>query len=178
MSKVVIYGTQSMGISIAQMLMSSTEQQYKVVGFLNDETNATNKYILGLPVFSTTDKDIMLDNLKKNHVESIIVSPLKIKELDRYNAFDIFIENNIHILVLPNISKMEDIVSKVDVEKNLRNIQIDISFTQPKMIILYVFKDYVKLLLIKILNILEAELEKKLLMMSTHYKSHHQRKDD
>ena len=45
MSKVVIYGTQSMGISIAQMLMSSTEQQYKVVGFLNDETNATNKYI-------------------------------------------------------------------------------------------------------------------------------------
>ena len=125
MSKVVIYGTQSMGISIAQMLMSSTEQQYKVVGFLNDETNATNKYILGLPVFSTTDKDIMLDNLKKNHVESIIVSPLKIKELDRYNAFDIFIENNIHILVLPNISKMEDIVSKVDVEKNLRNIQIE-----------------------------------------------------
>ena len=83
MSKVVIYGTQSMGISIAQMLMSSTEQQYKVVGFLNDETNATNKYILGLPVFSTTDKDIMLDNLKKNHVESIIVSPFKIKELDR-----------------------------------------------------------------------------------------------
>lgn len=125
MTKVVIYGTQSMGISIAQMLMSSTEQSYKVVGFLNDESNAENKLILGLPVFSTTDKSVMLSDLKKQGVESIIVSPMKIKQLDRYNAFDTFIENNIHILVLPNISKIEDTVSRVDVEKNLRNIQIE-----------------------------------------------------
>lgn len=124
MTRVVIYGTQSMGISIAQMLMSSTEQHYKVVGFL-DDSNSSKKIILDLPIFSTVNKEILISQLKKNKVESIIVSPFKIKQLDRYHAFDIFIQNNIHILVLPSISKIEDFSSHVDVEKNLRNIQIE-----------------------------------------------------
>lgn len=125
MTRVVIYGTQSMGISIAQMLISSTEQHYTVVGFLDDESNSSNKIILGLPVFSTVNKETLVSLLKKNKVESIIVSPFKIKKLDKYHDFDIFIQNNIHILVLPSISKIEDISSHVDVEKNLRNIQIE-----------------------------------------------------
>ena len=98
--KVLIYGTKSAGLSIAKMLQSNMESTYRPVGFISDANDDTQRHhLLGLKVYSINKELISL--MKKQNINSIIISPIKMKELNPLQDLSIFIENNLHILTTP-----------------------------------------------------------------------------
>lgn len=122
---VVVYGTQSAGVSIAKMIRSASDSKYRLVGFLGDLQSVTDKFIFGMPVASTTDKKKLLRFLTQKKVRAIIVSPFKMKEIDPAHDLDFFLENNIEILTVPSMNEWHEGDKLVDVSKDLKNIQIE-----------------------------------------------------
>lgn len=97
--KVLIYGTKSAGLSIAKMLQSNLESQYRPVGFIADKYDDIQHDLLGLNVYSLNEQ--LMDTLKKHHIRHIIVSPLKMKQINPLVDLKPFIDNNIRILTTP-----------------------------------------------------------------------------
>lgn len=129
---VMIYGTKSAAIGIAKMLMSEqVGSKYKLVGFIDDDKNASEKMIMGVKVYHLND-----DTLKKIIVKkckSIVISPVKLNQVNTSNVLEKFIDNNLTILSLPpmNIWK-NDIPSigeirSIPIENLLERPQINIS---------------------------------------------------
>ena len=97
--KVLIYGTKSAGLSIAKMLQSNLESQYRPVGFIADKYDDIQHDLLGLTVYPLNEH--LMDTLKKHHIRHIIVSPLKMKQINPLVDLKPFIDNNIRILTTP-----------------------------------------------------------------------------
>ena len=97
--KVLIYGTKSAGLSIAKMLQSNLESQYRPVGFIADKYDDIQHDLLGLTVYPLNEQ--LMYTLKKHHIRHIIVSPLKMKQINPLVDLKPFIDNNIRILTTP-----------------------------------------------------------------------------
>lgn len=97
--KVLIYGTKSAGLSIAKMLQSNLESQYRPLGFIADKYDDIQHDLLGLTVYPLNEQ--LMDTLKKHHIRHIIVSPLKMKQINPLVDLKPFIDNNIRILTTP-----------------------------------------------------------------------------
>lgn len=123
---VLIYGTKAAGVAIAQMILASTDSRYRVVGFIDNKHN-TDKLILGLPIYSVDNQDKLFDVISRKRIGAIIVSPIKIKEIDTTTYLDVFINKGLNVLVMPQLDKLKDqnLTHSVNVDKNLRNIQIE-----------------------------------------------------
>lgn len=100
--KVLIYGVQSAGLSIAKMLQSNMDSAYRPVGFIADVNEYTQHNLLGLNVYKR-DKHL-IQIIKEKRIKSIIVSPLKMKSINPLRDLSIFIDNNIRILTTPYFS--------------------------------------------------------------------------
>ena len=97
--KVLIYGTKSAGLSIAKMLQSNLESQYRPLGFIADKYDDIQHDLLGLTVYPLNEQ--LMYTLKKHHIRHIIVSPLKMKQINPLVDLKLFIDNNIRILTTP-----------------------------------------------------------------------------
>src|SRR5574344_86226 len=122
---VVVYGTQSAGVSIAKMIRSASDSKCRLVGFLDDLQSVTDKFIFGMPVASTVDKRKLLRFLTQKKVKAVIISPFKMKDIDPARDLDFFLENNIEILTVPSMNEWHEGDKLVDVSKDLKNIQIE-----------------------------------------------------
>lgn len=96
---VLIYGTKSAGIAIAKMLRSSADSQYRPVGYISDDPHRKVYDINGLHVYT-------LDNglfkfMKRRNIQDVIVSPIKMKDINPSKDLQIFLDNDIHILTTP-----------------------------------------------------------------------------
>jgi len=129
---VMIFGTKSAAIGIAKMLMSEqVGSKYKLVGFIDDEKSAVEKMIMGVKVYHLNDE--ILKNTISKKCKSIIISPLKLNQVNSSNILEKFIDNNLTILSLPpmNIWK-SDIpsigqIKSIQIEELLERPQINIS---------------------------------------------------
>lgn len=97
--KVLIYGTQSAGLSIAKMLQSNMDSQYRPCGFITDLQEEYQHNLLGLNVYKRNADLIQV--MKDKGIQHIIVSPLKMKNINPLKDLAIFIDNHIHILTTP-----------------------------------------------------------------------------
>lgn len=97
--RVLIYGTKSAGLSIAKMLQFNLESQYRPVGFIADKYDDIQHDLLGLTVYPLNEQ--LMYTLKKHHIRHIIVSPLKMKQINPLVDLKPFIDNNIRILTTP-----------------------------------------------------------------------------
>jgi FlaA1/EpsC-like NDP-sugar epimerase len=128
----MIFGTKSAAIGIAKMLMSEqVGSKYKLVGFIDDEKSAIEKMIMGVKVYHLDDEILKTTISKK--CKSIIISPLKLNQVNSSNILEKFIDNNLTILSLPpmNIWK-NDIpsigqIKSIQIEELLERPQINIS---------------------------------------------------
>ena len=122
---IVIYGTKSAGISIAKMIRAETNSRYRVVGFVDDRKNQ-NKEIFGLPIYSTKNSNL-ISVLEKKRVKAIVVSPLKLSENMVTSELNMFVDAGLQLLMIPKLTnyKEGDEVGEFNIERNLRNIQIE-----------------------------------------------------
>ena len=139
--KVLIYGTQSAGLSIAKMLQANMDSQYRPCGFITDYTEKYSHNLLGLEVYKRDEKLIQI--MKEKDINSIIVSPLKMKSINM-KELGIFIDNNIRVLTTPYFSnydpqnedkninqrigtiesiKVEDLLERPAININMENVR-------------------------------------------------------
>lgn len=123
---VVVYGTKTAGVAIAKMIRSDINSRFRVVGFIDDGSNQ-DKQIFGLPIYSTKKEKVLVEKLKERRVGRIIVSPLKLNEIDTSQDLNYLIDAGFQLSVIPHISdyKEGEEMEPFSVERNLKNIQIE-----------------------------------------------------
>lgn len=122
---VLIYGVQSAGLSIAKMLMSNMDSSYKPVGFISDDDAKHSHDLLGLKVYNKDEK--LIEIMREKGIHDIIVSPLKLKQIDPLTGLNIFLDNGINVL---RASYITDLKGKFEPEAtqnytmpNIRSIE-------------------------------------------------------
>ena len=130
--KVLIYGTKSAGLSIAKMLQSNMESTYRPVGFISDSKDNMHHNLLGLKVYHLNDELITL--MKEKDIHNVIISPIKMKELNPLQDLSIFIENNIRILTTPyftNYDPDQDENTEIGKIGRIESIQVEDLLERP-----------------------------------------------
>ena len=134
MTRVMIYGTRSSGIAIAKMLRSLEDVRYKIEGFIDDKDLITNRFILGMKVFPKDDELIPL--MRKMRVDKVIVSTLKMQDINPSTDLDIFINNNIKVLYAPSITEWDNSLvmsPNVSLATHIKHISIEDLLERPSI---------------------------------------------
>lgn len=128
--RVMIYGTKSVGVAIAKMLRSSVDERYKLVGFIDDSEDFVPRVILGVRVYKLDSE--LLPRMQKLGVESVIVSPMKMQEINPAVDLDIFLNNNINILSAPYVSMWKNVTDNESPRiSEIKSIQIEDLLERP-----------------------------------------------
>lgn len=124
---VMIYGTKSAAVGIAKMLRSSSDgKKYKLVGFIDDDKDASERVIMGVKVYHLNENVIKKTVIKK--ARAVIVSPIKMKEINPETDLDIFLNNNISILTSPPMSIWKNDMPTL---RQIKSIQIEDLLERP-----------------------------------------------
>ncbi|MCI7337486.1 MAG: nucleoside-diphosphate sugar epimerase/dehydratase [Paludibacteraceae bacterium] len=132
MKPVAVYGTKSAGIGIAKMIRSSDNLKFRLAAFIDDVPDVNKKNIFGVQVLSTHNADNLLHFLAKHKIRTIVVSPIKLKEIDPETDLDIFIENNIEVLTVPSMNQWhENSPMPATMRPDFKNLQIEDLLERP-----------------------------------------------
>lgn len=141
--RVLIYGTKYAGVSIAKMLRSAGNTPYHPVGFITDSKDRYGFDLVGMQVRRLNDQ--LFDWMKARNIQHVIVSPLKMRELNPAKDLQIFIDHNIRILTTPYFTSLDnpnDIdaqrigrIDSIRIEDLLERPQIDISTENVRQIL-------------------------------------------
>lgn len=138
---VMIYGIDEAGLGIARMILSSvnSKKQYKLVGFIDGDENAVNKMVMGIRVYNHDDQTIKTK--VANKVNTVIVSPIKMKEINPDEDLDVFIQNHISLLTsqpmdiwngeMPSVRqikplKIEDLLEREPIQISFDDIALEL----------------------------------------------------
>ena len=126
---VMIYGTKSAAIGIAKMLMSEqVGSKYKLVGFIDDDKNASEKMIMGVKVYHLNDEILKKVIMKK--CKSIIISPVKLNQVNSSDILEKFIDHNLTILSLPPMNIWKNDIPNIG---QIKSIQIENLLERPEI---------------------------------------------
>ena len=125
---VMIFGTQSAAIGIAKMIRSAEDNKYKLVGFIDDDKNASQRQIMGVPVYHLDEN--IVKKYVVNKAKAIIVSPNKMNQINPDTDLDIFIDNNLSVLTSPPMSIWQNDMPTI---KQIKSIQIEDLLERPKI---------------------------------------------
>lgn len=126
---VMIYGTKSAAVGIAKMLRSGQgDIKYKLVGFIDDDKASSQRVIMGVKVYHLDEKTIKRVVVKK--AKAIIVSPIKMKQINPDVDLDIFLNNNLAVLTSPPMSIWQNDMPNI---KQIKSIQIEDLLERPKI---------------------------------------------
>jgi len=125
---VMIFGTQSAAIGIAKMIRSAEDNKYKLVGFIDDDKNASQRLIMGVSVYHLDENTVKKHIVNK--AKAIIVSPNKMNQINPDTDLDIFINNNLSVLTSPPMSIWQNDMPTI---KQIKSIQIEDLLERPKI---------------------------------------------
>ena len=141
--KVMIYGTKSAGVAIAKMLRSGGNAPYRPVGFIGDPGERANYDLAGLRVRELNER--LFDWMKAHNVKHVIISPIKMRDINPAKDLQVFIDHDIRILTTPyftQVDNAEDIdaqrigrIDAIKIEDLLERPKIDISTENVRQII-------------------------------------------
>lgn len=125
---VFIYGFHGTGVNVAKSLRVSRNNHFRLRGFISDESDMIGKHTMGCRVYANDDK--LFGYLKKKNVQTVIVSPSKIADLESLGVLDKLSAHNIHVMTIPPLSNCLDdgLIKDIQIEDWLRRepVQIDI----------------------------------------------------
>lgn len=117
---VFIYGTKEAGISVAKALKGNNEFNYRVLGFISDESHMIGKELMGVTIYEN-NQDIFRILVSKN-VHTIIVSPQKMEEIKNSALLGNFVDHDISLLTTVPINEWNDSLKS---KEQLKDIQIE-----------------------------------------------------
>ena len=141
--RVMIYGTQSAGLAIAKMLRSAGNTPYRPVGFIADSEERHGYELAGLPVRPIDDR--LFDWMSARNIQHVIISPIKMREIEPSQDLQVFIDHNIRILTTPYFTQFDNIddidaqrigrIDAIHIEDLLERPQIDINTENVRQIL-------------------------------------------
>ena len=141
--RVMIYGTQAAGIAIAKMLRSAGNIPYHPLGFIAGPKERHGYDLAGLRVRPLNDR--LFEWMSTHGVNHVIISPLKMREIDPTKDLQVFIDHNIRILTTPYFTQWDNLdeidtqrigrVEAIRIEDLLERPQIDINTENVRQII-------------------------------------------
>lgn len=117
---VFIYGTKEAGISVAKALKGNNEFNYRVLGFISDESHMIGKELMGVTIYEN-NQDIFRILVSKN-VHTIIVSPQKMEEIKNSALLGNFVDHDISLLTTVPINEWNGSLKS---KEQLKDIQIE-----------------------------------------------------
>lgn len=97
---VFIYGVKEGGVGLAKSIRNQDSSRYVVAGFVSDEKDVENCYMLGVKVYPADEK--LVEVMKKRGVKVLAVSPLKNEAIrNNQEMVNRLLEAGIKILVMP-----------------------------------------------------------------------------
>lgn len=128
---VMIYGTKSAAVGIAKMINSAhSDVKYKLVGFIDDDKNATQRRIMGVKVYHFNEKTVKRYISKK--AKAVIVSPTQLSKINPEVDLELFLSNNMQVLTAPPVSIWKNDMPTL---KQIKSIQIEDLLERPKICI-------------------------------------------
>lgn len=112
--RVMIYGTQAAGVAIAKMLRSAGNAPYHPVGFIADPGQKYGYDMMGLRVRLLNDSLFVW--MRARGIQHVIVSPLKMQEINPARDLQVFIDHNIRILTTPYFTQWDNI-DEIDMQR-------------------------------------------------------------
>ena len=141
--RVMIYGTQSAGLAIAKMLRSAGNTPYQPVGFIADKNERHGYDLAGLPVRCLNER--LFEWMRGRNVHHVIISPLKMREIEPSRELQVFIDHDIRILTTPYFTQFDNIndidaqrigrIDSIRIEDLLERPQIDINTENVRQIL-------------------------------------------
>ena len=140
---VMIYGTQSAGVAIAKMLRSSENAPYRPIGFIADKDERSNYDLAGLPVRYLNDR--LFEWMAGRNIHHVIISPIKMREIEPSRDLQVFFDHNIRILTTPYFTQFDNTndinaqrigrIDSIHIEDLLERPQIDINTENVRQIL-------------------------------------------
>ena len=75
MRRVFIYGVKNGGMGIARAIQTEQPRKFQLVGFVSDASDMSGKMLMGVNVYFNDER--LIEEMKKRHVKTLLVSPLK-----------------------------------------------------------------------------------------------------
>lgn len=103
--RVMIFGAMDGGIGLAKYIKSQRPIKYELKGFISHQQKYANRWIMGVKVYDTDDN--LMAVIKKNGIEAVLVSPLRIKDFrDNQKLQDLLIEAGVKILMTQDAKEL------------------------------------------------------------------------
>ena len=130
--RVMIYGTQTAGLAIAKMLRAAGNIPYRPVGFIADENQRHGYELAGLRVHPLNEK--MFEWMAKRNIRHVIISPIKMREINPAKDLQIFIDHNIRILSTPYFTQWDN-TEEIDMQRigRIDSIRIEDLLERPQI---------------------------------------------
>lgn len=123
---VFIYGFHGTGVNVAKSLRVSRSNHYRLRGFISDEPDMIGKHTMGCRVYA--NDDCLFDTLKKKNVQTIIISPGKITDLENSGMLKKLLSHDIHLMTVPPLSDCMDdgLIKDIQIQDWLRREPVTI----------------------------------------------------
>lgn len=115
-----IYGTKNAGINIAKAIRMARPNKFHLKGFIADDPMMKGKVMMGVNVYMNDEN--LLEHIRENNVDAIIVSPVKADNLKNTDIADRFLQENVTIFLAPDITDNWQGIQKAS---QIRQVQIE-----------------------------------------------------
>ena len=117
---VFIYGTKEAGISIAKALKGNSEFNYRVAGFISDESHMVGKELMGVTIHA--NNETLFRTLESKDVQTVIISPLQMEEIKNSDLLNNFVDHNISLLTTVPLNEWNGMLMS---KNELKDVQIE-----------------------------------------------------
>ncbi len=120
--KVLIYGSDSNAIAIANALISESPKRFKVIGFVdrNDSKIFSSKRVLNLPIYNLSKKISVL--MRYKNAKALIIADKSLSNEERLSIVDQCLEYNMKVFTVPIVKNWED---GKEISKSIKSFQIE-----------------------------------------------------
>ncbi|WP_394331834.1 polysaccharide biosynthesis protein [Flavobacterium degerlachei] len=118
--RTVIYGTDANAMSIANALKIETPSRFKIVGFVDRNSQNSSKRMLDLPILVLKKKLPTL--MRSVGAEGVIIADKSLSKEERLIIVDQCLEFNYKVYILPVITDWED---QKEISQKVKNLQIE-----------------------------------------------------
>ena len=130
--RVFIYGTHSGGVGLAKMIKSVKPSRFVLKGFVSDTVSGKGKYMMGVEIFRNDEQ--LVDEMKKEGAEALLVSPLKSEEIRKnMNMVNQLVDNDIKLYIVSGAQEWDgkggfshSQIKEVDIEDLLPREKIEV----------------------------------------------------
>ena len=120
--RVLIYGAMSGGVGIAKYIRSQQPRRFMLRGFISHDKRSRHIRLMGQQVYNTEDN--LADVIAKQHIDAVLVSPLRVKEFrDNQAIQDLFIGAGCKIFMAQQV-KEANIKDGMLTEEDIQDMQL------------------------------------------------------